>query len=311
MPHTEDAQPLSLLKYPYQKLQPLGPDIRGNTTLSQDASPAEIAGSVLVWQLSPLRREWSPWLETVKGRNPGVALIVVLPPAHALDPSPSLFEIMESCRPQSVLPYHPCPTLEDLVTVLKRPPAALDVEVWDYLSWRGVRVDAETRRIIRRIFELSYEFRTINAVSRSIYLSRRALGRRFQTGGVPVPSHWLHFARILRCALRLQTSEASLLNIAYDLGYADGFALSNQMLRLTGVRPSKVRDCFGWEWFTEAWLQTEIASGGFSREIHAGLFQRQNGAKASIIPIRSGSRTGLSTASGGVDNSQRVAERLP
>lgn len=111
---------------------------------------------------------------------------------------------------------------------------------------------------------MSAELRTVSALSRSLYLSRRALGRRFLSRGLPVPSHWLHFARVLRAAIQLQNSDDSLFSVASQLGYTDGFALSNQMKRLTGVRPSTARERLGWEWLVEAWLRTEARDGALT-----------------------------------------------
>lgn len=111
---------------------------------------------------------------------------------------------------------------------------------------------------------MSAELRTVSALSRSLYLSRRALGRRFLGRGLPVPSHWLHFARVLRGAIRLQNSDDSLFSVAAQLGYTDGFALSNQMKRLTGVRPSTARERLGWEWLVEAWLCREARDGALT-----------------------------------------------
>ena len=87
------------------------------------------------------------------------------------------------------------------------------------------------------------------------------------TNGLPVPSHWLHFARVLRAALLLQSSAVTLAEAARRYGYPDGFALSNQMHRLVGVRPSDARRYLGWDWLVEAWIQTEAADGGFSRHV--------------------------------------------
>ena len=122
----------------------------------------------------------------------------------------------------------------------------------------------------------------MSGLSRSLYLSRRALGRRFLTRGLPVPSHWLHFVRILRTALRLQSTEDTLFTIACDLGYPDGFALSNQMRRLTGVRPTSARDCLGWEWLIESWLRQEAENGGLLPQ----LFGSDVGDKQSPSPVR-------------------------
>ena len=127
--------------------------------------------------------------------------------------------------------------------------------------WRGLTIDRETVRLIRRVIELSGELRSITALSRSMYLSRRALGRRFMTRGLPVPSHWLQLGRLLRVASRLQNSEASLFSIACDSGYPDGFSVSNQMHRLIGCRPSLARERLGWEWIVEAWLRKEADEG--------------------------------------------------
>jgi AraC-like DNA-binding protein len=158
------------------------------------------------------------------------------------------------------------------VFYLKRFPPDLPLEVSDYLAWRGIEVDSDTRRLIRKILELSEDLRTVSGLARSLYMSRRALGRRFTTRGIPVPSHWLHLGRILRAAVRLQNPDVTLLSVASDLGYPDGFSLSNQMHRLTGLRPSIMRECFGWEWVVEAWLLREGQDGGLAPEIRRELF---------------------------------------
>jgi len=158
--------------------------------------------------------------------------------------------------------------MDDLLSLLRREPEDLPIEVMDYLQWRGIDVEIETRTLLRRTIELSNELRSVKALARSMYVSRRALGRRFLTKGLPVPSHWLHFGRILRVTLRLQNfPEETLSQAAHRFGYRDGFALSNQMYRLVGVRPSEARRYHGWEWFVEAWLDAERAQGSFSTRV--------------------------------------------
>ena len=149
--------------------------------------------------------------------------------------------------------------------MLRRPPSDLSMEVGDYLGWRGITIDLETRRIVRRIVELSQDLRTVSAMARSLYLSRRALGRRFLTRGLPVPSHWLQLARLLHATVKLQANRDTLFGVAVGLGYPDGFSLSNQMKRLTGVRPSEARDKLGWEWLLETWLAKEARQGNLGQ----------------------------------------------
>ena len=62
-------------------------------------------------------------------------------------------------------------------------------------------------------------------------------------------------------------------------GYPDGFSLSNQMKRLTGVRPSEVKERIGWEWVLERWIQRELASGGFGDD-QVGMLGRDRSTVA-------------------------------
>jgi AraC-like DNA-binding protein len=246
------AAPLSLFTPPYRSLEPISdvtsPLLRTNHGVS------------LVWSLE--EGDWGRTFETVRRRPGGVALIVILPRCEEVARDSEVLHVVELCRPHSILPYHPEPNPDDLRSLLCRAPDDLAIEVTDYINWRGISIESDTRRLIRRTIEVAGEIKSVTALSRSLYMSRRALGRRFLARGLPVPSHWLHVGRILRAALRLQSTDETLFTIACDLGYPDGFALSNQMYRLTGVRPTTVRECLGWEWVMESWLKREAEAGG-------------------------------------------------
>jgi AraC-like DNA-binding protein len=256
--------PFYLLVPPYDALIPLD-DV---STIPKAKRPHQGVG--LVWNM--VAGDWGKSFRAARDRAGGIALITILPPAHELESASRLLSIMEHCRPQSVLPFHQNPHPREMVPVLRRFPDDLPVEVTDYLLWRGIDVDMDTMRLIRRTIELSEDLRTVSSLARAVYLSRRALGRRFMSRGLPVPSHWLHFARILRATLRLQNSRDSLFSIACDLGYPDGFALSNQMMRLTRVRPSMARQHLGWEWLLESWIHQEVMTHGFSSSLRRSLF---------------------------------------
>jgi AraC-like DNA-binding protein len=202
--------------------------------------------------------------DMVAERPGGLALIVVLPRAADVALDPDVMSAVERGRPHGLLPFHARPDPQDLALVLRRPPTDLASEVTDYLAWRGLGVDRDTAHVIRRIIDLSGELRSVAAVSRSLYLSRRALGRRLMSRGLPVPSHWLQAARLLRMASRLQNTNETVSSIAVDLGYPDGFSVSNQMERLFGCRPSEVRVRLGWEWLLEAWLRREAEAGALT-----------------------------------------------
>ncbi len=250
------APSLSLLTFPYQTLRP----IEGDRAVLK--AEGRRPGAALVWQPTvPLSRRN---VRMVHARPGGLALLVILPPSADIGRDVGLLTVLTDARPQSVLPHHLSPSPAELAQVLQRPPEDLAVELTDYLAWRGIEMDRETRHLVRRVVELSADLRSVSALSRSLYVSRRALGRRFMSQGLPVPSHWLHFARLLRVAIRLQNSDESVLSLGYGLGYPDGFSVSNQMYRLTGYRPSDVRRFLGWEWLVEAWLRCEADAGGLS-----------------------------------------------
>lgn len=258
---TPSAQPstLSLFSHPYRSLSPV---IGGKRQLRGEG---RTPGSALVWQLSGGAHEQDA--AVVRDRPGGLPLIVILPPSTAPVAEPALLSVIEAVRPSAVLPFHPSPDLDDLAAVLRRPPEDLAVEITDYLAWRGLPMDRETVHLVRRIIALSADLRSITALCRSLYLSRRALGRRLVSRGLPVPSHWLHFARLLRVVIRLQNSDDSVVAIGYELGYTDAFSLSNQMMRLTGYRPSEARALLGWEWLLEAWLRKEADEGSLAPDV--------------------------------------------
>ncbi len=249
----QPSSPLTLLRPPYRSFMAL-------ESAADMTRGADVSGAAVIWHMG--RGRWPRSYRAIRRRPGGLALVVILPPADDLGPVTELLAMTEQCRPHSVLPHHPEPEPEELAAVLRRPPSDLPGEVMDYVSWRGVGVDQETRRLIRKTIEMSAELKTVSGLARSLYMSRRALGRRFMKCGLPVPSHWLHFSRILRASIELQNSDRSLFQVAVGLGYPDGFSLSNQMKRLTGLRPSVVRECLGWEWIVEAWLKVESAEGG-------------------------------------------------
>lgn len=264
---------LSILAHPYRELRPLTRD------RAQLKEAARLPGSALVWRMEAERR---PGVQSlVENRPGGLALIAVLPRATAVERDPELVRAVNRTRPHGLLPHHTEPHPSDLAAVLSRPPLDLSAEITDYLAWRGLVVDRDTARLLRRIVELSADLKTVTALARGLYMSRRALGRRLMTRGLPVPSHWLQIARILRVAVRLQNSNASIVTLAYGAGYPDGFSMSNQIHRLIGYRPSQLREYRGWEWIFETWLRAEAEAGGLAP---ASAERIRVGPKASAPP---------------------------
>ena len=263
MPRSKQPQsPFLLLSVPYRELVPL------TATAEFIERERGLKGSAVIWRLGT--GDLDDNLRIARQRPAGVVLILILPPASSLTAETDLLHLIGRCRPTAIVPHHEDIDPGDMKSLIRRPPTDLPVELTEYLAWRGVRIDRGTGDIIRRTVRLARHLTTIASLCRTIYLSRRALGRRFVSRGLPVPSHWLQFCRILHAVLRLQNSSQSLHSVACGLGYPDGFALSNQMNRLIGVRPSTARRCLGWEWLIECWLQKEKAAGALAHDLRKG-----------------------------------------
>jgi AraC-like DNA-binding protein len=260
------ASTVKVLQHPYHEFE----DLSGGRAGMREA--AGLAGSALVWVMGD--RGNKAHADLLRTRPGGLALLVILPRPEQIEAEQALVPMLTQCRPAGYLPHHHGPEPSDLAQVLRRPPSDLAADVTDYLRWRGLVFDRDTLHLLRQIIDLSKNVRTVEGLARGLYVSRRALGRRLTSRGLPVPSHWLQVARLIRLSTKLQNSQANLFSIACASGYPDGFSVSNQMSRMLGTRPSIVREHLGWEWVFEAWLRSEAESGGLAptaaREIASG-----------------------------------------
>ena len=247
---------LFLFGPPYRRLQVIG---------GVDPPQPQEGGWAMVWNLG--RDEGREGRQVAAHRLAGISLVIILPSGEDQVSVLKILRTIEQTRPQAVIPYHRMLCPGEVASVMRRPPTSLSSAITEYMDWRGIALDPVTRNIVRRTVELSDRVQTISALAKNLYMSRRALGRRFLNQGLPVPSHWLQVSRIIRAAIKLQTTDASLFRVATSLGYPDGFSLSNQMSRLLGVRPLEARERLGWEWLFETWLGREARSGGIAPEI--------------------------------------------
>ena len=257
------------------------------------------AGSALVWVLESGATESDR--NIVEQRPGGVSLIVILPRVADLANDPTILHLIEACCPHGILPFHERLAERELAQVLKRPPDDLSASVTDYLAWRGIRIDRDTVHLIRRTIDNSADLHSISALARSMYVSRRALGRRFLSRGrLPVPSYWLQLGRLLRVAIKRQNSRESIFSVAYKFGY---LVADMNAIQLTaearGLRNDPARAPSGVS-STHAGVRqvagAHRAAGGLVARLH-GLLRRGRAVRgahgiplvrASLPPPRSG-----------------------
>ncbi len=250
---------LSVFSPPYTALEPI------QIGWVPQALPPR--GDAIIWRLSDSARqeEEFDWLGS---RPVGLPLIVVLPPVREISRALPLLGYIPTLDPKVILPSGRIVAPPRLRDLLGAPPRQLPRMVVGYLSRRQLLTTDTIRRDVRRIFELAPDTRSIAKLAQQASTSRRTLGRRFADLGLPVPSHWLQFARLLHVAVRLQNERTAAFRIAARFGYPDGFTMSNQMKRLLDARPTEIRQCLGWEWIVEAWLAQETRTGGLDSDLH-------------------------------------------
>jgi AraC-like DNA-binding protein len=240
------------------RLQAFHPPYEG---FDSDVAPIlesrEVApGRALIWWLQDGPSQRGEY-ELLSVRPAGLPLIVLLPSADAIRRTLPLLSRVVDLFPRAILPAPYLGTPEYLRQVLATPPRSLSDAVIRYLTRRGVLKSQSIDKEIRRIFELAPEVGSVTRLARRMYTSRRTIGRHFALNRLPVPSHWLQFARLLHVSIQLQNESAAAFRIATRAGYPDGFTMSNQMKRMIGYRPTEVRTLLGWEWIVEAWLRRE------------------------------------------------------
>lgn len=244
------AAPTSLSRFapPYERLLP--------QAMEHAASVADWRGTALVWRLTSAADQWGQY-EWLVGRPYGQPLFILLPHVDEIERAVPLLRRLRELRPRAVVPGAILGTPEYLRALLSAPPRSLASAVTEHLSGRGLLVNPEARKEVQRILELSAEVVSITQLARRMYTSRRSLGRHFTAWGLPVPSHWLQFGRLLHACIHLQCESTAAFRIATRMRYPDGFTMSNQMKRILGYRPSEVRRLLGWEWLVETWVERE------------------------------------------------------
>jgi AraC-like DNA-binding protein len=217
-------------------------------------------GNALVWRLRDAREQRVEF-EWLHERPYGLPLVIMLPMPDEIEKTMPMLNYISSLQPRAVIPESSLGTPSRTRQLLATGPRNVADVITSFLTERGLLRSRISRDDVHRILELSGEVQSITTLAKRMYTSRRSLGRHFALDGLPVPSHWLQFGRLLHACLLLQADDTAIFRIAHRLKYPDGFTMSNQMKRVIGVRPSQVREMVGWEWIVESWLAKEGVAG--------------------------------------------------
>ncbi len=218
-------------------------------------------GSAIAWRLQDASTQKAEF-DWLHDRPYGLPLIILLPRPEDIGKTLPLLAHIGALQPRAVVPAGALGSPEHVKQMLASAPRNFADEITSYLVARGMLASRRLHTEVHRILELSSDVQSASALARRMYTSRRTLGRHFASEGVPVPSHWLQFGRLLHVCFQLQSDQSAMFRIAHRAKYPDGFTMSNQMKRIIGIRPSQVREMVGWEWIVESWLETEAGRRG-------------------------------------------------
>lgn len=247
MPATPPRAGLFLFRPPYRVCEPVSLSWQPESILP---------GAAIAWFMAPVPEAYSE-LEWLQDRPASLPVFIVLPEPEDIAPLAPILRAIPELRPRGVLPAGGPGTEAALRTLLGAVPPSLPDAATDQLARLGVIRDEEAYARVTAIFAGAPHINSIEQLAGSLCQSRRTLGRFFNERQLPVPSHWLQFARLLHVAVHLQNTSATINRVSARFGYPDGFTMSNSMKRLLGYRPSFVREHLGWEWLIQAWLREE------------------------------------------------------
>lgn len=248
--------PLWLLHPPYERYEPVA--------VARWPEPHVAPGTVLVVQPAGTPadcRALPDFLPALRARFPGLPVVL------RVDGSRGSGDVMRCAHRAGRLMVRTVlvdgeniqETLRHALT--DRSHLGQDVAEWLYM--RGLRLSPALLDVLQQILVLAPAYDTISELMADIHEPIKHARVRFQKKRIPSPAGWMRMIHALHAALALQSEPSrSLLHVALSLDYVDHSALSRQIFRCFGERPSAIRDTLGWEWLVERWaVRNKLAFG--------------------------------------------------
>lgn len=202
--------------------------------------------------------QWDQFVESVpriRARHPAAPLVLQLPG----DITPEAVHLARRAgrlRIRAVV-VDGEPIEATLRRILPRPENLAD-DVIEWLTLRGLRLNGKLAPLIRDIVHLAPRHARICALLKAIHETSDSTRALFARRRLPPPGEWLHAARALHAVLGLQADpELSVSRLAHHFDHADHSALSRQVFRCFGDRPTVLRQWLGWEGLLNRWLQAK------------------------------------------------------
>lgn len=106
----------------------------------------------------------------------------------------------------------------------------------------GRGLPPEFRGFARRVLEFPYHYSSVEVLGTTAGLSAGALKGRFRRRGLPSPSRYLRWFRLLAAAQVLSDSRETILSASFRLGFASDGNFCRWVTATSGLPPSSLRD---------------------------------------------------------------------
>ena len=152
-------------------------------------------------------------------------------------------------RGREVPPPRVVHTAERLASLLGpdlHAPTWVDRALADLARAAGARLPVPLRTMGRRVMEFPVHYADLHGLSESTGMSRGALKARFRRRGLPSPSHYVRWFRVLAAAQILSDRSVTTLEAAHRLGFTTGGNFCRTVKSVTGCTSSEIRSVLGW-----------------------------------------------------------------
>jgi len=124
----------------------------------------------------------------------------------------------------------------------------------------GTPLPPQLRGFARRVMEFPSHYNDLHPLAEACGFTRGALKARFRRRGLPSPSTYLRWFRLMSVAYALSDRSATVAQVANRLGYTSDGNLCRAMLALTRMTTSEVRSLPGWNRLLISFAWTHLGS---------------------------------------------------
>ena len=125
----------------------------------------------------------------------------------------------------------------------------------------GAQLPSSLRGFARRVMEFPSHYDDLHPVARACGVTRGALKARFRRRGLPSPSVYVRWFRMMAASYALSDRTATVAQVASRLGFTSDGNLCRAMLSLTRQTPTEVRTLHGWNRLLISFAWTHLGAG--------------------------------------------------